>query len=227
MESNRTSPFTKIFSASQYIHRFNELQAETKVVLCVRVSSHLQEKSKNLDDQEWNLREQAGKAGLKVVGVVDHVGSGVDPIWLVVAAEYAREHDAVLLAETVDRYIRHPGYHSVDNPEAQARKTDLEWLTALVMGIQLYTHLDPDATPGEVRAYQIERGQRMKNNKGGRPKGKKVSKKQRREELQGKAVELRRQGCSLREIARRLQIAHSTIHNWLSGFAKQFSQNKQ
>ena len=63
-------------------------------------------------DQEKNLRQKAKKIGAIVVDTVKHVGSGTDPYWLAPYVEKANRCGAKLLAETTDRLVRHPGYHS-------------------------------------------------------------------------------------------------------------------
>ncbi len=157
--------------ASSFIgHAINEIKPGDLVLLCCRVSRHTQEYSGNLADQEKNLRTRAEKLGVTVIEVFTHVGSGCDPYWLALPAEKAKQLGAKLFAETTDRLIRHPGYHSGRWPNAQARNTELEDLRWWTSGVILTTDLNPDAIPSEVRSYQRKRGQVAKGNKGGRPR---------------------------------------------------------
>jgi hypothetical protein len=104
-----------------------------------------------------------------VVGVVSYAVSGFDPFWLVEAAELARQHAAIILAETTDRLVRNHEYHSKENPEAQATEPELESLRRCTLGVVLMTHLHPDASPRQARSYHRRRGQREKGHAGGRP----------------------------------------------------------
>ena len=133
------------------------------------------------------------------------------------AAAYAAKHDAVLVFESTDRAIRHPDYHSRANPNAQARDVDLEELRQWTDGVPLFTLLPPNATSGEVRAYQTKRGQATKGRKGGRPrKNPPGYKKQRRQKLLRRVLKLRRNGASYRKIARECGVPTTTLHAWVS-----------
>ena len=132
------------------------------VILCCRVSERAQRHNGNLDDQERNLREMAKHFGVHVIDVVRRVGPGTDPCWLVAAVEKAKRCNAKLFAESTDRFIRHPAYHSKSNPDAQAREPDLQDLQVWTAGVTLVTDLHPDASPHEVRSYQRKRGQRLR-----------------------------------------------------------------
>lgn len=83
--------------------------------------------------------------------------------------QLAKRENATILAESTDRYIRNPGYHSKDMPDLQATDVDLRELTRWAEGVTLTTLLGPDAPPTEVRSYQQKRGQAAKGRKGGRP----------------------------------------------------------
>jgi hypothetical protein len=208
-------------------HAVEELHSGDKVVVCCRVSGHTQRLKKNLADQELNLRNRAVERGAMVVGVVRHVGSGTDPYWLARAVVLAKETGAKLFAESTDRFVRHPGYHSNEGPDWQARETDLEDLEFWADGVTLVTDLHPDALPEEVRFYQQNRGQVAKQNKGGRPpKGDRPAKrewKKRRLAWINQARDMRWEGLSLRSIADRLNamgdgfppVTAKTVWNWL------------
>ena len=157
--------------ASDYICRASDaIKPGDKVVLCCRVSGYAQNCNGNLADQETNLKRKMDQLGANIVDSVSHTGSGFDPAWLERAATLAEKHGAALVAETSDRFIRHPLYHSNDHPKLQARNTDLEDLRSCTYGIPLVTDLPPDASPSDVRGYQRRRGQRMKGRPGGRPR---------------------------------------------------------
>lgn len=204
--------------ASDYISPIETMQPGDRVMLCCRVTTQGQEA--NLKDQEANLRSVAVGCGAKVVEVFTHVGTGYDTDWLWRAAEAARKHGAKLLAESANRLIRHPCYDSKSWPDAQARESDLWELRQATEGITLVTHLHPDATPGEERAYHTKRGQREKGRKGGRPtKQKPGDKKRRRDELLPRVLRLHERGATLGDIAARTGVPRSTVQDWIAKHA--------
>ena len=158
-------------TASDFISRcIDVIVPGTLVVLCCRVSRDKQNRDGNLDDQERYLRQTLEAMGAVVVAVVRHVGPGTDLGWLARAAKLAKKHGAVLVAESTSRFCRHPGYHSSEWPDAQARESDLEDLPYFTEGVPLATLLHPDATPAKEKAFQTNRGRQMKGRTGGRPK---------------------------------------------------------
>lgn len=185
------------------------------IVLALRKSGR--ERGTNLSDAETSLRQLVASQGGTVVGVVRHVGSGFYPFWVGRAATIAKPLGAKILAESTDRLIRHPGYHSNNYPDAQAREGELQELQRDADGVPLMTHLHPDATPEEVRSYQRKRGQREKKRHGGRPKLKRTGQKKRSREIWiGRVRQLRiRYGKSLREIATQTGKPLTTIKRWL------------
>lgn len=125
--------------ASNYIvHDCN--RPGDKVILCCRVSSHEQNRRRNLEDQETNLRREMEKRGAVVVHVRKYEGSGVDPIWPAGAAAMAKEQGAKLVAETTDRFIRHPSYHSKKRPDLQAHGMHLDKLRLCTEGVRWARH---------------------------------------------------------------------------------------
>lgn len=208
--------------ASSYILPFN-IAPGRRVIICLRVSRRAQRCAGNLADQREALRAAVQRAGGRLVGIVLHTGRGTDPGWLAPATNLARLRGAVLLAESTDRFIRSPDYHSVDCPDAQAGEDDLEKLAAVTAGCRLMTLLDPDAPPTKVRSYQRQRGQERKARRGGRgcrrvgaaataPGAKKL----RRKRWLRHVLSMHRAGASLGEISRGTGISKMTCHNWLS-----------
>lgn len=203
--------------ASKYIgHAKKKIRPGDKVVLCLRVSQRSQFHNRNLDDHEANLRRVARRLGAVVVDVVRYVGSGWDPFWLGKAAAIARQHGASLLAETTDRLIRHPAYHSQDNPDAQARDSDLREMQDFTDGVLVLTDLHPDASPSKVRSYQRKRGQWAKHQRGGRPKNNKAGyKKERRKAVLPRVLEMRRRGATLGDIVALAKVPKMTASDWI------------
>ena len=145
--------------ASDFIgHASDVVRHGDRVVLCCRVSGHVQDRNGNLADQEANLRTKAERLGAIIAGVDRHVGPGWDASALNATASIAQQCGAtIILAETTDRLIRN-GLYQKDRQHLQATDRDLRELQDCTDGLVLVTDLDPDATPAEVRAYQREGG---------------------------------------------------------------------
>ncbi len=208
--------------ASDYILPFN-ISYGDRVILCVRVSRRAQRCAGNLADQREALRAAVQRAGGVLVGIVLHTGHGADPGWLAPAANPARLRGALLLAESTDRFIRSPDYHSADSPDAQAGEEDLARLAAVTRGCRLMTLLDPGAPPTEVRSYQRQRGQERKARRGGR--GNRAvgaaacspgATKRRRKTWLRHVLSMYRAGASYGEVSRGTGISKMTCHNWVS-----------
>ena len=208
---------TKSGTASKRIGPFDGLTSRDEVFLILRVSNR--ERRANLKDQDANLRDVVSEVGAKIVGQVQKAISGFDPSWLKQVAMEAKAAGAtVLLAETADRFIRHRDFHSNDRPDLQATDEQLQELVECTGGMRLMTHLDPDATPFQVRSYQRKRGQKQKRRKGGRPKNRTAGFMVRRfEEKIGLVRWLHARGWKIRDIAAKpmVGVAKSTVADWL------------
>ena len=203
----------KTGKASRVIRPF-AIGPKDKILIVGRKSGC--EREKNLDDSIANLTQVVESACGTVVDNFRWKGSGWDPDWIAAAVLRARRMGAtVLLAETTDRFIRNLHYHSVNNPDLQATDEQLDEVARLADGMTLMTHLNPDATPSEVRGYQSARGQRIKNRTGGRPKNPGSTRHRRWVNLVD-VRRARRRGMSLREIAVDFGISKSVIYDWLN-----------
>lgn len=200
--------------ASDFIKPF-DLPPGALVVLACRVSGRRQRGDTLTGQVAW-VRYQIALRGVRAVEVVTHVGPGWDPWWLARAAAIAAEYGAVLVADSTDRFIRSPAYGGTAQ-NFQARPTDLEELSYWTEGVPLMTLLHPDATPAEVRAHQRRRGQWASGNKGGRPAAHAAGyKKQQREELLPRVVELHHAGLSGRQISADTGVPEATVRRWIS-----------
>lgn len=198
--------------ASKYIRSFDSLRRGDKVVLCCRKSTR--DKNGSLQDQINHLRGAAERFGLIVVHEkYEDELSGWDPFWLAHAAAIAKQHGAVLLAECTNRFIRHFSYDPTVKWKARLQASDFELqdLAWWADGVPLVTHLYPDASPNEERAYQTRR--RAAHKRGGRP-SKPGYKKRIRLRLRKHAVQMRHDGKSLNQIARALNQPRSTVQDW-------------
>jgi hypothetical protein len=132
------------------------------------------------------------------------------------AAKLAKQENAQILAETTSRLARSHLYDPKDRPDAQPTEAEFQSLQEYVEGVPLVTALDPDATPGEERAYQTKRGQQAKGHKGGRPPKRKTGyKKLRRETVLPRVLELRQLGATISQIALLTGVPRMTIFGWL------------
>ena len=154
--------------ASDVIRPMDEIPDESEIFLWLRVSGRTQKKRKNHADAEKSLRQEIetrlANRRCRIVEVFRHTGSGIGQSEKFCAViKKALAQGAVLLAESTDRYVRHPDYHSKERPNLQAGPEELRALSAAAGGVSLFTLLDPDASPAEVRSYQRRRRQCYKN----------------------------------------------------------------
>jgi hypothetical protein len=198
----------------KYIRPFN-LQPGDRVYLVLRVSNC--ERRSNLKYQEDHLRKVVAAAGAVVVGVCRIVISGRNPSWLWRKAHKAKVCGAtVMLAYATDRFIRNRYFHAAKKYFAgfQATGEQLSEVHSCRNGMQLMTHLDPDAPPEVVKSYRSILGQQYKS-KGGRPRKKTYS--PRYSKLPNKfahVVRMREQDKSWGEIAKIVGRPRSTIRGW-------------
>jgi DNA invertase Pin-like site-specific DNA recombinase len=197
--------------ASDVAAPFSELRAGHKVFRVARVSED--RRRSHLKDQLKQLRRQVRAVRAEVVGSMTHVGSGTDSSWLRKAAAKAKRLGAdYLLAETVDRCKRSEAFGRWDRA-AQPMPHELAELHADLSGMALMTYIHPDAPLSECESYQKKR-----MGKCGRPKTRAKRYESRWNQCLpdvAKARRLHRKGVSIREIARRLDRAYSTVHGWL------------
>jgi len=109
-----------VCKASQFLSDLQSLQKGSKIVLWLRVSTSPQKE--HLQEQEAGLRKLARKSELIVITTVKCIAYGHpnDPMWLMKfaeAIELCKKHDAILVAETTDRFIR----NSVDHQQPPER----------------------------------------------------------------------------------------------------------
>jgi DNA invertase Pin-like site-specific DNA recombinase len=210
--------------ASNFIQHLEALARErpglTAVVYC-RVSERFQHHTGNLDDQQAAVLRELARLGIPVIAVYPSVESG----WqladcperqrLTDAAEHAREVGAVLVAETLSRFIRAVNW-TTQNQDAVPVQEEYEQLLAITGGVTLATIFHPDTPPRVERSHQTRRGQRAKGRKGGRPAGKKRKQKANWPmPVKLEANRLRRQGISIGRIAKRLGVPKPTVQYWL------------
>lgn len=199
------------------IRYFDNLRRGSRLIVVARKSRR--DKKHRLQGQVEHLCRVAEAAGHIVVGVVTHVGSGWDPSWIAEAAILAKEKNAdAILAETTNRLIRHPCFHSSKDPDLQANDHNLRTLLHFANGVPLATHLGPMECPVSEQLYETRRGLEMSSNAVGRPRKSRPSSYQPRatpdecDEIKC----LREQGLSYRQIAERTGRSRSTVQSILN-----------
>jgi DNA invertase Pin-like site-specific DNA recombinase len=192
-----------------------------------RVSTPEQDANGNLDEQMMTAWRQLRAAGHRHIAVYDGVETSRvhgNRIIFERAIDDARQHGAILVAASRDRFIRAASFGRGQKAKCEP-PSDHEYreLVRLADGVPLATIIHPD-DPG-VRAEQIKRGQRAKGRRGGRPPKKPPGyKRQRRIELRPRAIELRRQGWALRRIGAALNVNESTLRGWRLPPARFFAE---
>ena len=144
--------------ASDYISDTRSLKRRQRVVIYCRVSGNVQERSQNLSNQGENLKNESKQRGFVVLEIISEVASGwkEDRDGLLRAVEIAREKKAIVVAESVTRFIRSRDYNSVTNWNAKPTVADYNRLQLETHGVKLATLINPDATPAEIRSYETK-----------------------------------------------------------------------
>ncbi len=206
----------KAHCPSTYIQSMDEIKPGTKVWLWCRVSSGLQDANGNNADQEVELLTAVEGLGGIVVGVTAHAGKVSEAeAQLCKVANMASRSDAVLLAESTSRFVRHPNYHPKLRPHLVAGANILRDLCWVCGDVTLVTMLDPDAKWQDERAHQSKRGQLQKGNRGGRPTKPIPGYKKRCQGLMlSKVFWLSKTGFSVRDIAAMLKQHTTQIQRW-------------
>ena len=203
-----------------HIRHFAELVSRgrttrIKVVLYVRCSSRGQSCRGNRADQLACLREHLRGHPVLIIGAFEETASRseMERRVLLDAIDFARKTGAVVVAESVDRFIRSELFNPMNNPSAQRTVIEFERLKHLAGKVKLATIHHPDTPWKEIRGCQSIRGQSAKRRKGGggRTPG---WRKRRKHRLQPKARWLHRKELSFREIARELGVSVRTAWMW-------------
>ncbi len=208
--------------ASDYISDNRSLKRRQRVVIYCRVSGHVQERSQNLSDQGENLKNELKQRGFVVLEIISEVASGwkEDRDGLLRAVEIAHENDAVVVAESVTRFIRSRDYNSKTNRNALPTVAEYRRLQRDTQGVKLATLVAPDATPEEIRSYETKRGKKSKGNPGGRPKKRDPGYKKRERQMYLPIVlERYKQNKNIAAIARSVNLKYDTVYSWIVKFS--------
>ena len=186
--------------ASDFLgHAKSEIQPGCRVVPVARVSHRTQTSPAR---QLGDVYHAVSELGADVVGAHARVCSGWHPSWLRPAISLALRFDAVLVAMSTDRYLRHIAYHSSHNT---AMPTKLDFHRLDTMGVRLLTMLHPDTPDNDARADQTTSGRCGP-----------LTKRERRCLLRPLVVDLHHHGHSIRTIENMIQVvSYRTIGDWL------------
>lgn len=201
--------------ASHYLAHIPDLNP-CWVILFIRVSGRGQKE--HLAHVESLLRRELERRGFKVVGVFKEIatGSSDDRTTLELAILEAERLGAILVAESANRFIRHPEFHPQTNPDRLPSVFDFERLMVMAGNVKLATLHHPDTHWKAVLGFQSKRGQQGSGNYGGRPSRRGPGwAKARRLKLLPVALARRKKGRSYRRIGRELEIHWSTIRDWI------------
>lgn len=181
-----------------------------------RVSSRQQKLNGDLDDQDWYVTKHITDRGGKVIDHVKHLGKGPNLEWLKEASNIALNRRAILVAESTDRYVRHPdAYQGRKNQRLLPRTEDIERLRKMLNGAKATTILNPEAEIEEVWAHQHNRGIEAKRINGRNKDKYNGYKNDIRNEKLSRAIWLRNKGRSIQQIANKLGEKKPTIQKWL------------
>lgn len=198
------SPFHTGLDLGQFFTKATSANLQGKnAVLLARASTRQQKYKNNLVAQCASLSKTVLELGANIKNIVSIAASGFDPsCYIPRALQLAKEHNAVIVAESVDRFIRHRDYEPVYNFDLQPQQADLKQLLADTAGIQLFTILAPNSSPEKVRDYQSKRGEIFSSRKARNPCLLKLAK------------QMAETGYSNNRISKYIYIPRTTIRRW-------------
>jgi DNA invertase Pin-like site-specific DNA recombinase len=196
--------------ASDFIEPANTQSSGTKAILVLRVSTSQQKAS--LKQQCNRLKEHCTGADITVIAIKFYTGNGNSEAWLQKLetwSKLARDQNAVLFAESTDRFLRGPDYHTWPS------KSEFKRLKRATDGVQLVTLLRPDDRG--VRSAQTARGMKATDKPlGRRPKTQAVDMKRRRRANALKAYKYYNNvEQSYRKTGELFGVDHMTAKRWI------------
>jgi len=195
--------------ASNFVRHYKPKRGD-QAVTYARASAREQFYRKSLDNQLKFLRLKLRRGGVHILKEFREIGSGWsdDLARLVAAARYAKKHNAALVAESADRFLRSLHFkHTATNPILPCAE---EWsvLREKCGGVEFCTLLSPDMPWKKVRSLQTKRGSRVRCRPG--------EKKERREELMAQVSRMKfEDGLSCGQIIRKMGVPRSTVRDWI------------
>ncbi len=214
--------------ASKHLNWFKNYYSEHPNMVAIlynRESSYPQDYNGNHDMHEQVLRRACRKLNIPVVSFYCETCSGkmlnnerraLRKAVRKALAKIKKWKSAIIIATSSDRFLRSVDFHTKESPSVLPTQTEFQKLQKLTRGVPLVTLLKPDKSWKKVRRYQSKWGQKIKGNKGGRPKINKPGyKKQRRLEKMPRVLRLRKKGASWGDVLALTGIAKSTAADWV------------
>ena len=143
---------------TSYFTHIDEVEP-CRVVIHARESTEEQDRDANLQWQRTMYRRLLRQRGFDVLKTFGEVCSGYN-YWRPVLAEacaFARKHNAIVVTEAVNRFLR-PDFYTPQFMNEIYDVTELEHIKAIADGAILCTILHPDMPEAEVHGHQINRG---------------------------------------------------------------------
>jgi DNA invertase Pin-like site-specific DNA recombinase len=191
-------------------------------VVYLRWSTLAQYLRNHMELEKW-IRKELEDKGWKVIRIYKEIESGKlnelgNRVTLQAAIAFSEQNNAVLISTTLSRYIRSSKY-SKENKTTKPTKEDIQRFNEARRAVQTLTILKPISNFNEEISFQTKMSiEADQSRKGGRPKSKKSRgkyKKKVRDDLQGRAIELRSKGMSFGKISIALDVSKSTIVDWV------------
>jgi Resolvase, N terminal domain len=195
---------------SKFVKTFNSIQPGDRVVLFARVSTSQQSYRAQL---LW-LLARVYKRRAKVVWIEECSRSAkLQSGELRRAIAKARRLDAVLVACSLDRFIRPPDFNPKDPSTFDVADSDLERLSKWTKDVPLVAWLDAQASASEVWQHHIKRGKWLRkfDASGDRKPGWQI---RRRNKLRKIARGLKRDGFEWDQISEYLNVPKWTLIEW-------------
>ncbi len=120
----------------------------------------------------------------------------------------------VVVTDTRNRFIRGANYNGTADSDLPNNR-QLRTLMKMKGNVILATGLRPDAPFDVVQSYQTKLGKKTKGHCGRPPKAVPGAKKERRDKLKPIAIQLRKDGKSLRQIEKILGVRFTTVGDWV------------
>ena len=159
--SARTRANFKCPDLTEYFTHIDEVEP-CRAVYIGRESSLWQDRYEAAGNLQWQRTMYRGvlrERGFDVLRTFGEIGSGYN-YWrpkLAEACAYALKHDAIVVTEAVNRFLR-PEFYTPQFMNEIYDVTELEHIKAIANGALLSTILDPDMPEAEVHGHQIKRG---------------------------------------------------------------------
>jgi hypothetical protein len=204
--------------AKAWIMSTDVLKPGALVVLFCRVSNR--ERRSHLKRQEQRLRKYCQEHGLVVIAVFYEVRSATpaykwDRTVLERAALVAHEHNATLVALSVDRFIRGPlRKEKTPMPPSALDFHRFQMLIVIedaegnVICVPLATLLHPDLGLSALRSVYTKMGFAAQSKPGDKKRQKEVN--------LARALRLHKSGMNYRRVGRELDVPWTTVRDWIS-----------